>query len=570
MKGKQATSLCFLGLVVLVLYCPPLPVKSNLAFTLIEVKPEPLIRTWDIVSLIYPGQFHDPDAVQEEIDLFHETAPELIDMEVIGQSIQGRNITCLRITNENNDWQKAKTLVVTHHHGREQITVEMTLRFLIYLLNGYGIDSAITEYIDTEEIYVIPTLNPDALELVVNQDSHWLRKNLRPFDNDADGLFDEDPEEDTNGDGCISSFDVYTKSGSSLEFQYAYFEGIDNDGDGSVNEDEIGLTDLNRNYDSYWGGTPGSSNDPTSQIYRGASPFSEPETSAFRDFVLQHRFAMAYSLHSGINCTYFPTDRDNYWLDPFLFSQVLNDYNGLLPDGYNEIYDRSEINQENRGVVSQLAAGQSGMWMDWMYNQHAVPLPICFEIYHNASSDIPSSYTIIEDNATHQVQEWKEIYGYFNPVASHIDALWDDLLPSFRYLLDMTPRITPTLLSASPQGDNIAVQLNIECLSPRLSTVDPIQFLTPTDTLLHSIPAIAANSFQTVTFTIPSLQVAIGETIQIGNEYSGYLPLELVESSPIILPNPFLIAAGLGVVVVSAIIVFIIIRVYKKRNARIQ
>jgi hypothetical protein len=537
---------------------------------LIEVKPESLPRTWDTVSLIYSGQFHDPDEVQEEIDQFHAIAPEIIDMEVIGQSYQGRNITCLRITNENNDWQKAKTLVVTHHHGREQITVEMTLRFLVYLLNGYGVDPAITEYIDTEEIYVIPTLNPDALELVVNQNSHWLRKNLRPYDNDGDGLFDEDPVEDINGDGCISAFDVYTKSGSNLIFQYTYFEGIDNDADGLVNEDEIGLTDLNRNYDAYWGGTPGSSGDPTSQIYRGATPFSEPETSAFRDFALQHRFGMAYSLHSGINCTYFPSDRDYYWLDPGLFSQVLSDYDGLLPEGYNEIYDQFAMTQEDVGCVSQLETGQAGMWMDWMYNQRDVPLPICFEVYHNASSDVPSSYMIIDDNATHQVQEWKEIYGYFNPVVSYIDALWDDLLPSFRYLLDMTPRITSTLLSATSQGDSLAVQINIQCLSPRLSTVDPIQFRTTTNTLLHSIPAIAANSFQTATFTIPSTQVSIGETIQIGNGYSGYLPLELVESSPILLPNPLLIAAGLGVVVVSAIIVFILIRVYKKRKAGIQ
>jgi hypothetical protein len=41
--------------------------------------------------------------------------------------------------------------------------------------------------------------------------------------------------------------------------------------------------DLNRNFGAYWGG-PGSSSDPSSQIYRGTAPFSEPESRAVRNF----------------------------------------------------------------------------------------------------------------------------------------------------------------------------------------------------------------------------------------------------------------------------------------------
>ena len=41
--------------------------------------------------------------------------------------------------------------------------------------------------------------------------------------------------------------------------------------------------DLNRNYGAYWGG-PGSSTSPTSESYRGPSPYSEPEAQAVREF----------------------------------------------------------------------------------------------------------------------------------------------------------------------------------------------------------------------------------------------------------------------------------------------
>jgi hypothetical protein len=295
-------------------------------------------RTWEPVSLIYEDQFHDPVKLNEEIENIHSIVPDLVDLEVIGESYEGRNITCLRITNELNTVQKAKTLIVAQHHGREQITVELALRFVLWLLNGYGIDAALTEYVDTQEIYVIPTLNPDALEIVVNDGNHWLRKNLRPFDNDGDGLFGEDDAEDVDGDGFISEFYVYLKSSPSdmpniNDYDYTYYEGIDNDGDGLVNEDEVGLVDLNRNYPIFWdlGET-----DVTTQEYRGAAPFSEPETQAFRDFAQQHKFAMAYSLHSGTNATYFVQDTSFNWVEPILSYQVASDFRDILPSGFNQ------------------------------------------------------------------------------------------------------------------------------------------------------------------------------------------------------------------------------------------
>ena len=113
--------------------------------------------------------------------------------------------------NEEITTQKAKSLVVAHQHGREQITVEAALRFIIYLINNYGIDDEITEHINTQEIFIIPTVNPDALDVVVEDEDYWLRKNLRPYDDDGDGLIDEDSYEDVNGDGIVSSFDVFEK-----------------------------------------------------------------------------------------------------------------------------------------------------------------------------------------------------------------------------------------------------------------------------------------------------------------------------------------------------------------------
>ncbi|MFX0108025.1 MAG: M14 family zinc carboxypeptidase [Candidatus Hodarchaeota archaeon] len=523
------------------------------------LEPTSIDRTWDDVSLMYEGQFHDPAEVEEEIENIHVLVPELVDLEIIGQSYLGRDITCLRITNEQIEIQKAKTLVVAQHHGREQITVEIALRFILQLLNGYGVDSLLTEYIDTQEIYIIPTLNPDALELVVNQNNHYLRKNLRPFDNDNDGLFDEDPIDDANGDGVIYERHVFRKTGGEPEFLYQYYEGIDDDGDGLVNEDEVGCTDLNRNYDSYWGGTPGSSPDPTSQAYHGAEPFSEPETQAFRDFAERHRFAMAYSLHSGINATYFPDDANYHWLDPVLSYEVVEDFAEILPSSFNEIYEYPSHSETTWQDEVAPDTGYCGLWADWMYHERDSTLPICFELYHNESSDYEHSYELIWENSTHMEMEWKSIYGYFNPVESYIDDLWEEVKPAFNYLLRMTPRLRVdiTTVSGTPgQGESISIDVGISNLSPRLGTVDEVELRSSNGDLLDSYAAVDGGSTDHYISSIPASFTGDDYTVLVGNNFTGYVSVTIGSTNPLF---GILVPIGIGVALIAVVAVVFIL-----------
>ena len=521
-------------------------------------------RTWDPVTLLYDEQFHDPVELDEEIENIHNLVPELVDLEIIGQSYQGRNLTCLRITNELNTVQKAKSLVVAQHHGREQITVEMALRFILHLLNSYNVDETITEYVDTQEIFVIPTLNPDALEVVVNQGNHWLRKNLRPYDNDGDGLFAEDDLEDVDGDGWISNFYVYEKDNPSDEPYYEnydseYWEGIDNDGDGLVNEDEIGLVDLNRNYPTFWYTATDDLLIPETQVYHGTSPFSEPETQAFRDFVLDHRFAMAYSLHSGINATYFLSDSNNNWPEPQLYQDMTFDYAEILPDGFNEHlgYLPSSSSQE---------AGLSGGWGEWMYFERGTTVPITFEVYHNGSSNTEEAHVIIENNSTHIIREWKEIYGYFNPVEEGINPLWEDLLASFEYLLEMTPRIDASftgITGGTHVGEEMTLSTQTECLSPRLGSKESILILDDDGNILNS--TIAVGGDQTLTdqadIILPEDVTSSGFSIFVGNNYTGFTEFVLSLGIPGTSLDPLLIGVVVGVAIVAIVIVVYIVKV---------
>ena len=54
---------------------------------------------------------------------------------------------------------------------------------------------------------------------------------------------------------------------------------------------------MNNDSAGAWGGV-GSSHDPSEDIYCGESPFSEPETQAIRDLVMQHDFSICLDFHS--------------------------------------------------------------------------------------------------------------------------------------------------------------------------------------------------------------------------------------------------------------------------------
>ena len=532
---------------------------EGLVPTVDKIVTSSVTRTWDPIALLYEDQFHNSDQVDEEIENIYSLVPELVDLEVIGQSYLGHNLTCLRITNELNTVQKAKTLVVGPHHAREQITAELALRFILFLLNGYGENDTITEYVDTQEIFIIPTLNPDGLDVVVNEGNHWLRKNLKPYDNDGDGLFSEDDVEDVDGDGWISNFLVYEKDYPSEEPDYyydvdwEYWEGIDNDGDGLVNEDEAGYVDLNRNYDSYWGVGGGDLLIPETQIYCGTEPFSEPETQAFRDFALRHKFAMAYSLHSGINTTYFPTNGAEQWTEPGLYYLMASDYQDILPESFNEYlgYIPSKMSEE---------AALPGGWDSWMYYEQGCTVPIIFEVYHNATSDLESVHEIILNNSTHIIREWKEIYGYFNPVESEIDILWEELLPAFVYLLQQTPRIDAMITSVSggiEAGEVMTLSTRVECLSPRLNTKGGLAVLDADGNILDTTIALDGGQTLTDHASIPLSEdvTTTGISVFIGNNYTGFAEFVISLGTPGFTLGPVVIGVVVGVAVIALVIV---------------
>ena len=189
-------------------------------------------------------------------------------------------------------------LVVAGIEGNDLVGPFTAVAWVEALLKQYREEPAKAQFLKTTTIYVVPCLNPDAVERFFVEPRIEMNVNGSPFDDDHDGLTDEDGGEDLNGDGLITMMRVEDKEG-----QYALDpndnrlllkadpmkgetpawrllpEGIDSDHDKRWNEDGPGGTNFNRNFPYGY---------EFFDAEAGVHPVCEIETRALADFVIAH------------------------------------------------------------------------------------------------------------------------------------------------------------------------------------------------------------------------------------------------------------------------------------------
>jgi hypothetical protein len=101
--------------------------------------------------------------------------PNLVQKELIGQSIEGRNINALRIsTNLDNFGKKPIVFINSGIHAREWVA-HMSTIYLVHQLVERSADNSVLLGVDW---FIIPILNPDGYVYSMNFDRMW-RKNRR-------------------------------------------------------------------------------------------------------------------------------------------------------------------------------------------------------------------------------------------------------------------------------------------------------------------------------------------------------------------------------------------------------
>lgn len=235
--------------------------------------------------------------------------PTLASMVNVGTTLEGRTIWGLRITGGAAPTKPA-VIYFGCEHAREWIASTVPSFLATHLVQHYDTDSAITDLVDNVEFFLIPVFNVDGYIYTWGSDRFW-RKNRR-----------------NNGGG---SFGV----------------------------------DINRNWGEGWGG-PGSSGDPNSLIYRGASAFSEPETQALRDFIIAHpNIRASLDVHSYSQLILWPFGYTNALpADQFAFDEVGSMMRTLIQDVYGLYYAA--------GPVHTTIYPAAGVSVDWTYAQRGI------------------------------------------------------------------------------------------------------------------------------------------------------------------------------------------------------
>jgi len=242
--------------------------------------------------------------------------PDRVKVSSIGKSYEGRDLWCLTVTdfNTGQEMEKPGFYIDGNIHSNEIQGAEFGMYTAWYLAESFGNNEFITDLLKERVFYIVPTINPDARNAYMKgeNNANTPRSGMMPIDDDRDGLFDEDGYDDLNGDGEItlmrrkSDYGRFRTNASNPnrmervetdelgEYEYLGYEGIDNDGDGEINEDRVGgYYDPNRNWG--WGWEP-------EYIQGGAHkyPFSVPENRAVKDFVMAHpNIAGAQSYHNS-------------------------------------------------------------------------------------------------------------------------------------------------------------------------------------------------------------------------------------------------------------------------------
>lgn len=277
------------------------------------------INTCNAPNIIKPTNFHlgtmggyfTWNEMKQILDSMVLLYPNLITVKqpLSFQSIEGKDIYFVKISdNPNIDEPEPEVLYSSLHHAREAASLSQLIFYMWYLLENYATNPDIKATLDNTELYFVPCVNPDGY--VYNQTTNpngggmW-RKNRR--------------------DNLNSTFGV----------------------------------DLNRNYGDHWGfDNTGSSPNSSSDTYRGASAFSEPETQAMRDFCNSRQFVTALNAHTYSNLLIYP-----WGYLPSLYtpdSAVFVNWSVLLTEDSRFLYGTGDQ------TVNYVVNGDSD---DWMYGE---------------------------------------------------------------------------------------------------------------------------------------------------------------------------------------------------------
>lgn len=318
------------------------------------------------------------DELSELLAGWAQERPELVAVESIGRSWEGREIWLVTVTNTETGpaAEKPAFLVEANIHSVEWTGSAAALHLLQRLVDGYGSDERVTRLLDTRAVYVVPRLNPDGAEHALRE-GRLIRSSVRPwpFAEQPDGL----QVRDVDGDGRVLHMRVRDDNGAwkphpddprmlirrepdeaGGEYFRLFPEGLVAGYDGVTVKMAPPLEglDLNRNFPYRW--------EPES-VQRGAGPYptSEPEIRAYVQAIVDRPNIcghVAYHTHSGVHLRPYAGEPDERFPTADLQTFLEIGAKGTELTGYPAV-------SIFHGFAYDPKQGITGDIHDWLYDQ---------------------------------------------------------------------------------------------------------------------------------------------------------------------------------------------------------
>jgi hypothetical protein len=242
--------------------------------------------------------------VQSFLQTLQKDNPSLVALHTLAVSPGGKNITLLEIGTSLK--QAPAIFVGANFEGANPLSTEGALKLAKMLL-----DSA--RYFKNTKWYILPQPNPDAAGPYYSGVKWERTANDMEVNNDNDDQINEDGPDDLNGDGLITMMRVEDPEGTYIASSKdprlmvkadpkkgergkykLYPEGLDNDKDGSYNEDGPGGINVGVNFPHLF-----SLRDKESGMWPGEAP----EAYGIMKFIFDHpEIIMVYTLGTSDFC----------------------------------------------------------------------------------------------------------------------------------------------------------------------------------------------------------------------------------------------------------------------------
>lgn len=263
--------------------------------------------------------------------------PELISTDVIGYSVEDREMLLIRLGRG-----EKKVVLAGAHHAREYITSTFLMETVDEYAQAYygpgnfgGYD--VRTLLNSLTIYIVPMVNPDGVNLVQNGVESVL-----------------DPEKVMSMRMMKNGYDEWK----------ANINGVD----------------LNRQYPCYWDEKASNTDVPSSEMYKGEAPATEPEVLALIALCEENDFVLAASFHTKGEVIYWAdSGTEQAIAADDSIAQTLADVTG---------YDLQPVSQD----PSQYGAG----FENWFRQEYELPA-FCIELTPTTGDSAPHDDSMFSD-----------------------------------------------------------------------------------------------------------------------------------------------------------------------------